>query len=148
VRSENGILIDVGEVASIVEKADVFLLGFANFSERLLVDTRSNRGTRPLVEVVPSLGSFQERIFWLGQNRPTLGVPQAFSFINWPHSPAFLMESGIWERVRDRVDAGADPTSAAACERAFERLTRLELKTMLDAINGDRHVTLWPRDPD
>ena len=84
-RSENGVLIDVGEVAGIVDKADVFLVGFANFSERLLVDTRSDERTRPLVKVVASLGSFQERIFWLGQNRPTLGMPKAFSFINWPH---------------------------------------------------------------
>jgi len=143
-RSENGILIDVGEVASIVDKADVFLVGFANFSERLLVDTRSDGATRPLVRVVASLGSFQERIFWLGRNRPTLGVPRDFSFINWPHSPGFLEESGIWDRIRSRVDAD----NAAACDRAIERLTRLELKTMLDAIHGDRHVTLWPRDAD
>src|SRR5207248_2827500 len=121
-RSENGILIDVGEVAGIVDKADVFLVGFANFSERLLVDTRSDERTRPLVKVVPSLGSFQERIFWLGQNRPTLGMPNAFSFIKWPHSPGFLVESGLWERIRERVNGGADRASAAACDRAIERL--------------------------
>src|SRR5207247_9264630 len=85
-RSENGILVDVGEVAGIVDKADVLLVGFANFSERLLVDTRSDRQTRPLIRVVPSLGSYQDRIFWLGQNRPTLGMPNGFSFLNWPHS--------------------------------------------------------------
>ena len=147
-RSENGILVDVGEVAGIVDKADVFLVGFANFSERLLVDTRSDERTRPLVRVVPSLGSYQDRIFWLGQNRPTLGMPKGFSFINWPHSPGFLEEAGIWERIRARVDATGDPLSDAACDRAIERLARLELKTMVDAIHGERHVTLWPREED
>jgi len=147
-RSENGVLVDVAEVAKIVDSADVFLVGFSNLSERLLVDTRTDERTRPLVRVVPALGSFQERIFWLGQHRPTLGVPQAFSFINWPHSPAFLSESGVWDRIRRRLDTSGELESAATCDRAIEKLAVLERRSMIDAVRGDRHVTLWPREAD
>ena len=147
-RSENGLLVDVGEINAIIEKADVFLLGFANFSERLLVDTRNDERTPPLVQVVPSLGSYQERIFWLGKNRPSLGLPEAFSFINWPHSPSFLLESGVWERVRARVTAAVDEDAAAVCDEALEKLAALERRSIVDAIDGRRHVTLWPKEPD
>ena len=147
-RSENGLLIDVGEVAAIIEQADVFLLGFANFNERLLVDTRNDDHTWPLIKVVPSLGSFQERILWLRKQRPGLGTPGAFSFINWPHSPSFLPESGIWERVRARVNAATDKEAAAACEAAIGNLMELERRSMVDAIGGHRYVTLWPPEAD
>ena len=144
-RSEDGAVVDLTEVAETVDQADVFLLAFPNFSDRLLVDSRVDRRVGPLIQVVESVGSFRERISWLRRHRPSLGVPEGFNLVNWPHSTSFLVESGIWERIRGRVNAAVAEDVQQACEFALDQLRELELQAMLDAISGVRHVTLWPR---
>lgn len=142
---ENGVMIDVGEVRNVVDNADVFAVGFRNFSKRLFVDTRSDDTVRQMVAVVEPLGSPQERFFWLGQTRPSLGVPKAFGYFNWPQSPNYLIESGVWELIRARVGAASDPVVDQQCETALEELRELERQTTLAAIRGDEHLTLWSR---
>src|SRR5688572_3198569 len=102
--SENGILVDFNEINKLIASAEVFTVGFGPFAERLLVDSRSNETETPLVQVVQPKGSAQERVRWLYRRRPSLGMPQAFSFVAWPHSPSFLVESGVWDSIRDKVD--------------------------------------------
>jgi NADH:ubiquinone oxidoreductase subunit 5 (subunit L)/multisubunit Na+/H+ antiporter MnhA subunit len=45
------------------------------------------------------VASVQERFFWLGQQRPTLGMPKNFMFFAWPHSLRYLEDSGLWRRI-------------------------------------------------
>jgi hypothetical protein len=146
-QSENGLMIDVGQVRQVVEGADVFVIGFANFAERLLIDTRSSDDAGPMVRVVEPLGSVQERLFWLGKERGAFGMPQSFTFFAWPHSIAYLKQSGIWQRILERLDANVDAATAKACENAYEDLTALEREVLHAAVRGDRFVTLWPPQP-
>lgn len=142
--SENGVLVDFDEVIKLIENADVFAVGFSSFSERLLVDARSNDNETPLVQVVQAKNSAQERIRWLNRRRPSLGQPQTFSFVSWPHSPAFLLESGMWDLIRDRVGSIADPNVETQCGIALRRLENLDREAMIDLIQGDKCMTLWP----
>jgi hypothetical protein len=144
-QSENGLLVDVGQIRQVVENADVFAVGFANFSERLLVDTRRNAEAGPMVRVVEPLGSVQERYFWLGKERPAFGPPQNFVFFAWPHSIAFLQQSGIWERICERVGAPTDPDAARQCDNSLEDLKALERQVLTNAILGRNYVGLWPQ---
>src|SRR4029077_10507219 len=130
----------VTEVGAVVEAADVFLVAFGNISERLLVDTHADAETSPMIDVVEQVSSYQERIFWLGKNRPTLGMPEGFSFLNWPHSVGFLVESGLWAKVRQRVGADSNPDLDAVCNTALDRLQSLERTVLRDAIVGHRYV--------
>src|SRR5438067_2326966 len=98
--TENGLLVNIAEIESIVKSADVFTASFRLFPERLLIDTRYDRspdpgacGT-PMVAIVDPVESIQERFFWLGQHRPSLGMPKSFEFFFWPHSTLYLEESG------------------------------------------------------
>ena len=143
--SDNGVIIDVGEVRKVVDNADVFAIGFSNFAERLLIDTRSNSEERPFVQIVEPVDSLKERFFWLGRHRPSLGLPETFMFFAWPHSPAYLVESGIWDRIRARVGADQDEEMERECASALRGLNDLERDEMVSAIKGEGYFTTWPR---
>jgi hypothetical protein len=144
--SENGVLVDFGEIGKLVGEADVFVVGFANFPERLLVDSRSNSKEMPLVQVVePSTGA-RARLNWLKRRRPSLGQPEQFSFFAWPHSPSFMRESGVWERIERRVDAGGEPEVQVQCDLALKLLENLDSEAAMAILKGERCITLWPRE--
>ena len=142
--SENGVLVEIDEVTKLIDTADVFAVGFSAFDERLLVDVRSNDTETPLVQVVQPKNSAQERVRWLNRRRPSLGTPQTLSFVSWPHSPAFLVESGVWERIRSRVGSDADRDVETQCRLALQRLESLDRKAIVDLIIGEKAITLWP----
>ena len=50
--TENGLMVDVGEIRDIVKTADVFAIGFRLFPERLLIDTRYDSDETPMVAIV------------------------------------------------------------------------------------------------
>jgi hypothetical protein len=146
--SENGVLIDFDEIAKLVNSADVFVVAFSNFPERLIVDTRVNENELPLVQVVEPARSARDRVAWLHRRRPSLGVPQQFSFFAWPHSPGFLASSGTWDRIRRSVNADAEPAIAAQCDAAMRQLENLDAAAMLAVLKGEGCLTLWPRQED
>jgi hypothetical protein len=146
--SENGVLIDFDEVSKLVADADVFVVGFANFPDRLLVDARSNAQESPLVQVVEPATGPQQRLAWLRRRRPSLGSPEAFSFFSWPHSPAFLIQSGIWERIRRRVGADYDANLSVQCGLALHQLENLDRQAMYAVLRGENCATLWPPEPE
>jgi hypothetical protein len=126
-----------------VESADVFAAGFRLFPERLLIDTRHNDQEMPMVAIVDPVASVQERFFWLGQHRPSLGMPQSFMFFFWPHSVRFLEDSGLWAKIRDRVVVSGFSGARETCDAAFEDLVTRERAANVDAVTGQRYQTLW-----
>ncbi len=146
--SENGVLIDFAEIGKAIERADVFVVGFANFPERLLVDTRMNERETPLVQVVePSTGA-RQRLAWLRRRRPSLGEPEEFIFFAWPHSAGFMLETGVWDQIITRVVGDYDPKVKAQCELAMQQLQNLDRAATIALLRGENCITLYPREPD
>jgi len=143
--TENGVVIDLGEVKKAVQQADVFAIGFRLFAERLLVDTRHDEKTPPLVQVVEPVDSVEQRFFWLGQNRPTLGTPERFIFFLWPHSIPFLRESSLASAITERIAASGYDGAVPMCEAAFADLAHREATANLAAVRGGTCFTLSPR---
>jgi hypothetical protein len=143
--SENGVLVDFDEITRLMNSADVFAVGFATFPERLIVDTRSDLHEAPLVQVVEPARSARDRMVWLTRRRPSLGTPEAFSFFAWPHSPAFMVSSGIWQRLRRRVDADRDSEVGVQCDLAIKQLQNLDREATLALLKGEHCLTLWPQ---
>ena len=142
--TENGLLVDVTEIEGIVKSADVFAAGFRLFPERLLIDTRHDDSEMPMVAIVDPVESVQERFFWLGQHRPSLGMPRSFMFFYWPHSAAFLQESGLWDQIVDRVVSSGFTGARETCDDALRDLVERERSATVDAILGNsRFQTLW-----
>ena len=142
---DNGIMVDFEAMGKIIAASDVFVLGFAHFTERLLVDARSNEKEAPLVQLVEPAGSPPERLAWLHRRRPSLGVAQSVSFFAWPHSLSFLVESNVWDQIRHRVCADIDPEVRAQCDLALKQMQNLEVSASQALLRGEQCFTLWPR---
>lgn len=147
--TEHGLLVDIARIETIVSEADVFAVGFRLFPERLLIDTRFDGDdpagvcALPMVAIVDPVESVQARFFWLGQQRPALGVPGNFMFFSWPHSVRYLEESGLWQRIRNRIVESGFRGAAETCDEALRDLQQRERKATVDAIRGTRYETLW-----
>jgi molybdopterin/thiamine biosynthesis adenylyltransferase len=137
---EDGRVADGAEVREAIAGADVLIVGFPGFLERLLVDSRSSGEAGPMVRVVEPLGGVEERMFWLGRNRPQFGMPQRFTFFVWPHSVAFMEDTGVVEAVRDSVAVADGPEQLAT---AIEELKVLERTADRAAVDGRPWRTLW-----
>ena len=143
-RTENGVMIDLGEVGDVIETADVFAVGFRQFQERLLVDARYDDQNGPLIAVVEPVNSVQERFFWLGARRPTLGMPERFMFFVWPHSVAFLEESGVWKELTRRIREANDLQADEMLAEALATLKAKEREATIAAITGEGYHRVWP----
>ncbi len=146
--SENGVLVDFDEISKLLTTADVFAVGFASFPERLIVDTRSNEREAPMIQVVEPARSARDRMVWLSRRRPSLGAPEGFSFFAWPHSPDFMVQSGIWDRIRRTVGAEYDTEVSVQCDLAIKQLHNLDRETTFALLKGEHCLTLWPPQED
>ena len=141
---ENGVLVDFEELSVVIDGADVIAFAFPHFPERLLVDARSNEKEGPLVQVVDPAGSARQRVNWLYRRRPSLGPPPSLSFLVWPHSISFLVQSTVWDRIRQRVAADMEPEVRAQCDLALKQLQNLDLSASQALLKGEQCLTLWP----
>ena len=147
--TENGVMIDFEEVRKVIDKCDVFTVGFRLFSDRLIVDTRTTGEEGPIIEIVEPVGTVEERFFWLGQRRPKFGVPESFTFFVWPHSVPYLEDSGLMDRIRQRVyplDNTDNGDIGHMVAESMVRLHTLEHKATVDAVSGRNYHTLWERE--
>ena len=147
--TENGLLVDLDQVRRVVSDADVFTVAFRLFPERLLIDTRFDASDpegpsgMPMVAIVDPVATVQERFFWLGQHRPSLGMPDSFQFFFWPHSVGYLDESGVWERIRERLVNMGFTGAADTCEDALRDLISRERAANANAVRGDGYHAVW-----
>jgi hypothetical protein len=137
---ENGQIVDLGEVREAISQADVLVVGFRDFPERLIVDSRRDEAVGPMARVVEPLSGVEERMHWLGRTRPQFGLPQRFTFFVWPHSASFLEETGVTETAFETVGSGH---GAEQLRGALDELYRLQRVAHRAAVNGDQWRTLW-----
>jgi hypothetical protein len=149
--TENGLLVDLGQVEEIVNGADVFAIGFRLFPERVLIDTRHDSSDPegpsglPMVAIVDPVATVEERFFWLGQHRPSLGTPENFMFFFWPHSIRYLEESGLWDMIRRRLAGSGFEGAEETVDAALRDLERREYRATCAAIKGETFQTIWAR---
>jgi hypothetical protein len=136
---ENGQLVDMSAVAEAIDRSDVLTVGFRSFPERLIVDSRRNEAVGPMVRVVEPVGGVEERMFWLGRNRPQFALPEQFTFFVWPHSVELFEDIGVTATLLSHV--GEDGTTQLAV--AMDDLRRLERAAHRSAVDGDEWRTLW-----
>lgn len=141
---EDGQLVAVDDVRDAIEQADVLIVGFRDFTERMLVDRRTNETDGPLVRVVEPVGGVAERMHWLGQHRPRFGLPQRFTFFVWPHSLGYLEATGVVRALRESVASG---TGSEQLSAALGELHAVERAARRSAIHGTHPWrTLWSRE--
>jgi hypothetical protein len=137
---ENGQIIDLDEVRQAIAQADVLIIGFRSFPERLILDSRRNDAAGPMARVVTPVSGVEERMHWLGQNRPQFGLPERFTFFVWPHTVRYFDETG----VANALHASAGPGDGTAqLADALDELRRLEHAANRAAVDGGPWRTLW-----
>lgn len=146
--TENGVEVDLEALNDLLDRADVLTIGFGLFPERLLMDVRTKGAEGPMVAIVAPVTSVQERYLWLGQNRPSFGAPEAFSFFVWPHTVGRLMEQDVLEPMRRRMSAVSND-GAEVLDRSLATLAELERQAVRAAVRGDDPWrALWERSSD
>ena len=56
-----------------------------------------------------------------------------------------MVQSGVWERIRNRVEHG-DTHVQVQCDLAIKQLLNLDHEATLAILRGEHALTLWPRD--
>ena len=142
--SENGPQVDFAALRERLERADLVVIGFHAFAERLLLDARSSPAEGPLVAVVAPVASVRERHAWLERHRAAFGQPDGFTFAMWPHSIALLREDEVLAPMSARMEAVSNEAELAM-SRALARLRVLERRALREAVRGSpAWETLWP----
>ena len=143
---DTGYPIDLVAVRHVVEDADVFIVGFTIFRERLLVDARYNAPTPPFVVIVPPVSSMEERMRFLRRARRQFPDPDRIMFFAWPRPVAALIRLGVWDWMTERCLASGHTGILKACDDAFAELQRLEQAGTIAAVTGDGFQDLWKTD--
>ena len=128
-----------------IDAADVLVIGFTAFPERLLADPRVSERVGPYIAVVEPVSAVEERLRELRQLRPGLPDPERFVFFVWPRSISSLVESGLWERMMTRLRSPRHPAIEIESRRALGALLDREHAELIEAISGQRYRTLWER---
>ncbi len=144
VHSENGLQVDLDALRERLENADLIVIGFQAFAERLLLDARSSPTEGPLVAVVAPVSSVQERYAWLGKHRSSFGLPDDFTFATWPHSISLIRDHDVLGPMGARMAAVSNEADLAM-SRALARLEVLERRAVREAVlGGPAWESLWP----
>lgn len=138
--------VDLDEVFKVIDTADVLVVRFHLIDKRLLVDFRTGAGVLPLVKIVPRAESVEDRFRSIKRLRPEFPLPEKVMSFHWPRSVPVLLNSGVWQRLVDRVSSLGDDDTTESCGRAMEELMTLERREVFGAIRGaDHYQTIWER---
>ena len=137
--------IDLEDLIRNVEKAEVISIYFPLLKTTLLIDTRFDTGDSPLVSLVPSANSVDERVRYLKRLRPNYPHPTDITILPWTRRAQVLVKLGIWQILLDRLVYSGFDGAVQAFSDAKDEIERLESKELVSAIRGDNYYTIWKR---
>lgn len=142
---DSGEDLELDAITTNIGEAEVIALYFPVFRKTLIIDTRSNAGSGPLVCVVEMVDTTQERVRSLRRMRPQFSRPDSITMIPWQRRVETLCETGVWSAIDARLRAcgGADGLAAAAT--SLDQLRAFERREFRRAVTGERYQTLWGR---
>jgi len=135
--------VDLQEIFSNIESAEVICLHFPYLRKTLLVDPRSDVEDPPLVQLVPMAKSVDERLRSLRRLRPRFTQPEKITFVPWPRYIESLTNLGVWDKLIGRVASGDHPKLARNFDRVLAELRQLETTEFAAAITGNQYHTIW-----
>lgn len=143
---DGGFEVDLDSALASIRDAEVISLYFPHLRKTLLIDTRTDERTGPLVAVVEMANSSQERLRSLRRMRPQFPRPDSITLIPWQRRAVTLRDLGVWRGIEARLTAIAPDTrtleDAAAC---LDELRVCERRELRHAITGEQYHTLWGR---
>ena len=132
---EDDLGVELSEIISVVNTAEVFIVMFQLFERRLLVDARTSGTESALIRVVDRVRSSDERFRELLRLRPKLPAPDRIIAFQWPRSVRTLVDAGVWEAIVQRLTSQGVPESTCATVLAEMQLE--ERKEEMKAVRGE-----------
>ena len=130
----------------VFDEAEVVVVRFHVISQRLLIDARSAPGDPPMVRLVPPVTSAEERYRYLQRERPGLPLPEHITVVGWPRYVQVLKDTGLWERIEQRLVREGGPDLAQLCGAVFGEVAAAERVEVAAAIRGgEGYESLWER---
>ncbi len=137
----------ITQVLSTIDEAEVLTIFFPNMLKALVVDVRRNFEEGSLVRVMSQVGSMEERMAAIERLRPGLGRVRSISGIPWTKSIRTLKETGVLERLEQRLTVAGEDSQAAsnACKAAFKKLQEIEHSQWVELIKGKNplYKSIW-----
>lgn len=131
---EDDLGVELPEVLSVVNSAEVFVVMFAMFERRLLVDARTG-SEGPLIRVVDRVRNSDERFRELQRMRPRFPAPDRIVAFPWPRSIRTFVECGVWDAIQQRmISLGAAENT---CLAVIAELRQEERKEEIRAVKGE-----------
>ena len=142
---DSGPDLDLNRVAQNIDEADVITIYFPLLGKTLILDSRRNEHTGPLITIVPIATDSVDRYQSFRKIRPAFPRPESISMIPWPRRIDSLTRLGIWSHVMNRVkELTPDYRSfVQAADSCLHELRELEMTELLRAVSGEQYHTLW-----
>ena len=128
-----------------ISEADVITIFFPLLRRALVVDTRHDDHTPPLVKVMPQVSSMEERIVTIETMRPQFGKLQSILGIPWLKSVRRLSEQGVLDCLERRLSEAGIPSDVAGVtvHQSVSQLWLIERLAYESMIKGEGYTTLW-----
>ena len=128
-----------------IDNAEVFSIFFPKLGESIVIDLRHEPGDAPLVKVMPMVRSASERVRTIRRLRPRYPRPSNIVAVPWLGYVGTVRASGLWGRIRGRLEAAGSATALRAADSAVHEVEMMERQDLARLIRGDRCETLWTR---
>lgn len=140
--------VDIEEMGHVFDEADVVVVRFHVIAQRLLLDMRVAPGDPPLIRLVPPVSSAEERYRYLQAERPRMSLPEHITVVAWPRYVQVMRDTGLWQRIVDRLVREAGDGMIADAEEAYRDIRAAERAEVAAAIRGgEGYEALWERTP-
>ena len=134
------------EVLDSVEQAEIVCIIFPLLNQCLIYDDRHTEVDPPRITVSQPLGSAERRLRQLNRARPNVPRASELTAFPWAGSVTSLVQSGIWDKMVNRMIDSGFREAADACRTTVTELLAWERRFYVSMIRGDGPFhTLWSR---
>ena len=128
-----------------IGRAETFSIALPTVRRALVVDMRQQGDQGPFVKVMPMARSAAERLRTLKRLRPHLPRAAEILVVPWPSFVGGLVRSGVWDRLRERIEATGSQAATDALEKALEELRLAESQELGALLRGEQYEIVWSR---
>ena len=119
-------VLDISDVLQGIKQADVMSILLPALKKSVVIDTRSNKNDGPMINLLPMVGSPEERLHSLGLLRPHFPKVHELTIVEWTRYVDSLVTLGVWSQIMDRFNEIHQTEAVLVCDRILKELRFLE----------------------
>ena len=112
--------VDLEELFDNIDNAEVVSVSFPSFDKSAIFDMRSNESEGPMLRLLPMVSSPRERMRIVRRLRPSFPRAHGLTVIPWYGYVDTLVQSGIWDKLVDRLARSWTPGRRSRLRRGAQ----------------------------